>query len=150
MLTGASPRRLVAQQLGGDSCCASHRRCSSGDVAVAARISPRPTKNRPTAISRPCCRRQISAMPVIASNVIGPMVQGMSAPDSLAPEVEDVIQRLLGRAEPRCSGRIMSLFVDGASRFNDDHINLLDEVFCRLMDKVDTSRSAMHRAKIPG
>jgi len=81
----------------------------------------------------------LRGLPVIASDVIGSMVHGMSVPDSLAPELEDVIQHgsSARRAETlRC---ITGLFADRASQFNDDHVDLFDDVFCRLMGKVDTN-----------
>jgi uncharacterized protein (DUF2336 family) len=62
----------------------------------------------------------------------------MAVPVSLIPELEDVIQN--GSPERRILTlqRITALFLDGASRFNDDHIRLFDDVFGRLIDEIET------------
>src|SRR5262245_38761366 len=62
----------------------------------------------------------------------------MSAPASLIPELEEVIQH--GTPERRAATlkRITAYFLDGASRFNDDHVRLFDHVFSRLIEEIET------------
>ena len=61
----------------------------------------------------------------------------MSAHASLIPELEEVIQR--GSPERRAEAlkRITAFFLDGASRFNDDHVRLFDQVFSRLIAEIE-------------
>src|SRR5512144_507472 len=56
----------------------------------------------------------------------------MSAHASLLPELEEVIRH--GSSERRATTlrRITTLFLDGAGRFNDDHLGVFDLVFSRL------------------
>jgi uncharacterized protein (DUF2336 family) len=63
---------------------------------------------------------------------------GMTVATSLIPELEDVIQH--GTAEKRAQTleRITTLFLHGASRFNEDHLSLFDEVFTRLIMEIET------------
>jgi uncharacterized protein (DUF2336 family) len=62
----------------------------------------------------------------------------MSAPVSLIPELEEVVQH--GSPERRAEAlkRITSYFLTGASRFNDDHVRLFDEVFSRLILEIES------------
>jgi len=62
----------------------------------------------------------------------------MSAPVSFIPELEEVIAH--GSPERRAAmlKRITSLFLDGAERFNDDHVRLFDEVFSRLIQEIES------------
>src|SRR5690349_9794365 len=56
---------------------------------------------------------------------------------SLIPELDEVIQHgSLGRRAETLR-RIADLFVQGASRFNQDHIELFEQVFQRLITEVD-------------
>lgn len=66
----------------------------------------------------------------------------MSAAASLIPELEDVIQH--GSREKRAETlkRITSLFVDGASSFNEDHVRVFDEVFGRLIAEIESRARA--------
>jgi uncharacterized protein (DUF2336 family) len=62
----------------------------------------------------------------------------MSASASLIPELEDVIQR--GSPE-KCTAalqRITTLFIDGAQRFNEDHVGLFDDVLCQLVTEIES------------
>jgi uncharacterized protein (DUF2336 family) len=75
---------------------------------------------------------------------------GMSASASLIPELEHVIQH--GSHEKRAATvkRIANLFVDGAPTFNEDHIGLFDDVFCRLVTEIETkARAEMARVLAP-
>ena len=80
------------------------------------------------------------------------MVPGMSAV-SLIPELDDVIQRgSLGRRAETLR-RITGLFIDGANRFNPDHIDLFEQVFLRLSVEVNAAARTelAHRlSAIPG
>jgi uncharacterized protein (DUF2336 family) len=62
----------------------------------------------------------------------------MSAAASLIPELEDVIQ--YGSREKRIETlrRITNLFVDGAERFNEDHVQVFDDVLIRLIDEIES------------
>ena len=61
----------------------------------------------------------------------------MSAHASLLPELEEVIRH--GSSERRATTlrRITTLFLDGAGRFNDDHLGVFDLVFSRLIPSAE-------------
>jgi uncharacterized protein (DUF2336 family) len=61
---------------------------------------------------------------------------------SLIPELEEVVQR--GSREKRTEAlqRITALFLDGASRYNDEHVNLFDEIFGLLIEEIETKARA--------
>src|SRR5439155_22433940 len=62
----------------------------------------------------------------------------MSAPVSLIPELEEVVQHGSPERRAETLKRITAYFLDGASRFNDDHVRLFDEVFSRLITEIET------------
>src|SRR5581483_11291507 len=66
----------------------------------------------------------------------------MSGAESLIPELEDALQR--GTREKRADTlkRITSLFVDGASNYNEDHLSLFDDVFGRLIAEIEAKARA--------
>jgi len=66
----------------------------------------------------------------------------MGAALSLIPELEDVIQH--GSREKRIETlqRITALFLDGASRYNDAHVDLFDDVFLLLIKEIETKARA--------
>jgi hypothetical protein len=66
----------------------------------------------------------------------------MPAAASLIPELEDVLQN--GSREKRVVTlkRITSLFIDGAANFNDDHVQLFDDVFSQLIAEIETKARA--------
>jgi uncharacterized protein (DUF2336 family) len=66
----------------------------------------------------------------------------MAANLSLIPELEEVVQH--GSREKRVETlqRITSLFLDGASRYNDEHVELFDDVFGLLIDEIETKARA--------
>jgi uncharacterized protein (DUF2336 family) len=66
----------------------------------------------------------------------------MFAATSLIPELEDVLQN--GSREKRADAlrRITSLFVDGAPSFNEDHIQLFDDVFSQLIAEIEAKARA--------
>jgi uncharacterized protein (DUF2336 family) len=66
----------------------------------------------------------------------------MAAPASLIAELEDVIQ--YGSPERRVQAlqRITTLFLNGASQFNEDHVRLFDDVLSRLIEEIETKARA--------
>jgi uncharacterized protein (DUF2336 family) len=62
----------------------------------------------------------------------------MSVAASVIPELEEVIQH--GSREKRIETlrRITNLFVDGAEHFNEDHVQLFDDVLVRLIDEIES------------
>jgi uncharacterized protein (DUF2336 family) len=58
---------------------------------------------------------------------------------SLIPELEDVIQHASSARRAETLRRITGLFADGASQFNDEHVQLFDDVLYRLIGEVDTN-----------
>jgi uncharacterized protein (DUF2336 family) len=61
----------------------------------------------------------------------------MSAHASLIPELEEVIQRGSPERRAKMLKRITAFFLARASRFNDDHIQLFDLVFGRLIAEIE-------------
>jgi uncharacterized protein (DUF2336 family) len=66
----------------------------------------------------------------------------MLAAQSLIPELEDIVQHGSPRRRALALRRITSLFLDGADRFNDDHVRLFDDVFVRLIEEIETKARA--------
>jgi uncharacterized protein (DUF2336 family) len=66
----------------------------------------------------------------------------MSAARSLIPELEDIVQNGSPRRKAQALRRITTLFLDGASLFNEDHVRLFDDVFNRLIDEIETKARA--------
>ena len=66
----------------------------------------------------------------------------MGVPASLLPELEDVVQH--GTAEKRAETlrRITTLFLEGAPRFNDDHVALFDDVIGCLIEEIEAKALA--------
>ena len=66
----------------------------------------------------------------------------MGANPSLIPELEDVVQR--GSPEKRAETlhRITTLFLTGASRFSDEHVDLFDQVFGLLIEEIEIKARA--------
>src|SRR5580658_7847678 len=66
----------------------------------------------------------------------------MAAALSLIPELEDVVQH--GSREKRVETlqRITSLFLDGASHYNNEHVDLFDDVFGLLIEEIETKARA--------
>ena len=50
----------------------------------------------------------------------------MAIPASLIPELEEVIQHGTPERRARALRRITDLFLEGASRFNEEHIRVFD------------------------
>jgi uncharacterized protein (DUF2336 family) len=66
----------------------------------------------------------------------------MSASASLIPELEEVIQSGSPEKCAETLRRITTLFVHGATRFNEDHIGLFDDVFCQLVTEIESKARA--------
>ena len=66
----------------------------------------------------------------------------MGATLSLIPELEQVVQH--GSREKRVETlqRITALFLDGASRYNDEHVDLFDDVFGLLIEEIESKARA--------
>jgi uncharacterized protein (DUF2336 family) len=66
----------------------------------------------------------------------------MAATASLIPELEEMLAH--GTLEKRAETlkRITTLFLDGASRYNDDHVRLFDDVFTRLIAEIESKARA--------
>ncbi len=66
----------------------------------------------------------------------------MSAPASLIPELEEVVARGSPERRAEMLKRITAFFLDGASRFNEDHVRLFDDVFGRLIAEIESKARA--------
>ena len=66
----------------------------------------------------------------------------MGATRSLIPELEEVVQRGSREKRTETLARITALFLDGASRYNDEHVDLFDEVFGVLIEEIETKARA--------
>ncbi len=66
----------------------------------------------------------------------------MSAAPSLIPELEDIVQNGSPRRREQALRRITALFLNGASQFNDEHVQLFDDVFNRLIDEIEAKARA--------
>src|SRR5690349_4821290 len=66
----------------------------------------------------------------------------MSAPASLLPELEEVVQH--GTAEKRAETlrRITGLFLDGAPAFKEEHVAVFDDVIGYLIEEIETKALA--------
>jgi uncharacterized protein (DUF2336 family) len=66
----------------------------------------------------------------------------MGAAVSLIPELEDVIQRGTREKRVETLQRITALFLNGASQYSDEHVELFDDVFGRLIEEIETKARA--------
>ena len=74
----------------------------------------------------------------------------MSVSASLIPELEDVVQNGSPAKRAQTVRRIANLFIDGADRFNEEHIGLFDDVLCRLVVEIEAKvLSEMSRQLAP-
>jgi uncharacterized protein (DUF2336 family) len=74
----------------------------------------------------------------------------MSSSPSLIPELEEVLQHGSPARRAETLKRITAYFLDGASRFNDDHVRVFDEVFSRLITEIETkARSELSQRLAP-
>ena len=74
----------------------------------------------------------------------------MSATASLIPELEEVIQHGSPERRAETLKRITTYFLSGASRFNEDHVRLFDQVFSSLILEIETkARSELSNRLAP-
>jgi uncharacterized protein (DUF2336 family) len=66
----------------------------------------------------------------------------MTATQSLIPELEEVVQNGSERRRSQALERITTLFLEGASRFSEEHVRLFDDVFNRLIDEIESKARA--------
>jgi uncharacterized protein (DUF2336 family) len=66
----------------------------------------------------------------------------MSAVPSLIPELEDIVQHGSPRRRARALQAITTLFLEGASLYNEEHVRLFDDVFNRLIDEIESKARA--------
>jgi uncharacterized protein (DUF2336 family) len=66
----------------------------------------------------------------------------MAATLSLIPELEDVIQRGTRQKRVDTLQCITALFLDGASQYSDDHVDLFDDVFGLLIEEIEAEARA--------
>lgn len=66
----------------------------------------------------------------------------MGASPSLIPELEDVVQRGSPERRAEMLARVTALFLHGASRYSDEHVDLFDQVFGLLIDEIETKARA--------
>lgn len=66
----------------------------------------------------------------------------MGAALSLIPELEEVVQHGSRQKRVATLQRITRLFLDGAPRYGDQHIDLFDDVFCQLIGEIETKARA--------
>jgi uncharacterized protein (DUF2336 family) len=56
--------------------------------------------------------------------------------------LEDIVQHGSPRRREQALRRITTLFLDGASLFNEEHVRLFDDVFNRLIDEIESKARA--------
>ena len=66
----------------------------------------------------------------------------MSDSVSLIPELEDIIEHASPERRAEALKGITALFLQGASRFNDDHVRVFDDVFGRLIAEIESKARA--------
>jgi uncharacterized protein (DUF2336 family) len=66
----------------------------------------------------------------------------MAASLSLIPELEEVVQHGSPQKRVEMLQRITALFLAGASHYNDEHVDLFDDVFLLLIDEIETKARA--------
>ena len=62
----------------------------------------------------------------------------MSVSASLIPELEDVVQNGSQEKRAQTIRRIANLFVESATRFNEKHVALFDDVLCQLVAEIES------------
>src|SRR3984893_6246207 len=69
-------------------------------------------------------------------------MSGMGAAHSLIPELEEVIQRGSRQKRVETLQRITALFLDGASRYSEEQVDLLDGVLGHLIEEIESKARA--------
>jgi uncharacterized protein (DUF2336 family) len=74
----------------------------------------------------------------------------MAVPASLIPELEDVLQNGSANRRARTLQRITTLFLDGVDQFSEEHVNVFDGIFTRLIEEIETKvRAELARRLAP-
>ena len=74
----------------------------------------------------------------------------MAAPASLIADLEDVIRQGTPERRAQMLERVTRLFLDGASRFNEDHVGVFDNVLSRLAAEIEAqARAELSRRLAP-
>ena len=74
----------------------------------------------------------------------------MGAPASLIADLEDVIRQGTPERRAQMLERVTRLFLDGASRFNEDHVGVFDNVLSRLAAEIEAqARAELSRRLAP-
>jgi uncharacterized protein (DUF2336 family) len=77
-------------------------------------------------------------------------ISRMAVTASLIPELEEVIQEGSPERRAQMLGRITTLFLQGASRLNDEHVQLFDDVLGRLIVEIEAkARAELSRRLAP-
>jgi uncharacterized protein (DUF2336 family) len=66
----------------------------------------------------------------------------MGATRSLIPELEEVLQHGSRQKRVETLKRVTALFLDGASRYKEEHVDLFDDIFGRLIEEIETKARA--------
>jgi uncharacterized protein (DUF2336 family) len=66
----------------------------------------------------------------------------MAVPDEMIPGLDDVIRNGTPERRAQTLERITTLFLSGASAFNEDHVDLFDDVLGRLIDEIESKARA--------
>lgn len=66
----------------------------------------------------------------------------MAAPASLIPELNDMLQNGTAERRARTLQRITSLFLSGAGQYSEEHVDLFDGIFVRLIDEIEAKARA--------
>jgi len=66
----------------------------------------------------------------------------MGATHSLIPELEEVLQHGSRQKRVETLKRVTALFLDGASRYKKEHVDLFDDIFGRLIEEIETKARA--------
>ncbi|MES1155927.1 MAG: DUF2336 domain-containing protein, partial [Pseudorhodoplanes sp.] len=69
---------------------------------------------------------------------------------SIIPELEEAVQHGSPERRGDILERVTTLFLEGASRFNEEHIHLFDDVFSKLIEEIETkARAELSRRLAP-
>jgi uncharacterized protein (DUF2336 family) len=66
----------------------------------------------------------------------------MNAALSLIPELEEVVQHGSRQKRIEALQRVTALFLNGAGSYNDEHVDLFDDVFSLLIEEIETKARA--------
>ena len=66
----------------------------------------------------------------------------MDAALSLIPELEEVVQHGSREKRTETLQRITALFVNGAGSYNDEHVDVFDDVFGLLIEEIESKARA--------